>query len=79
MHGSATSVDVERVFSQGRILISHVRNRLSSQTIRALLCLGKWSKLGFIKTTDILAVTKLAEVDEDVELPDGWDKVIMDL
>ena len=39
----ATSVDVERVFSKGRILLSHVRNRLSVQSTWALMCLGAWS------------------------------------
>jgi len=28
----ATSVDVERIFSHGRLLLSHVRNRLTAQT-----------------------------------------------
>ena len=67
---------MERVFSKGRILLSHVRNRLSGQTTRALLCIGKWSHLGFIKSTDVLAVTKLAEIDEDIVMPDGWDKIV---
>jgi len=43
MHIVATSVDVERTFSQGRLVLSHVRNRLSVQSTRALLCLGVWS------------------------------------
>ena len=30
---TATSTDVERVFSQGRLLLSHIRNRLLSQSI----------------------------------------------
>ncbi|KAJ7933627.1 hypothetical protein B0H13DRAFT_1592206, partial [Mycena leptocephala] len=36
----ATSVDVERVFSRGRLLLSHVWNRLSAQSTRALMCLA---------------------------------------
>lgn len=43
---SATSVDVERIFSRGRILLSHLRNRLSPQTTRSLMCLQAWSLLG---------------------------------
>jgi len=35
----ATSVDVERLFSHGQVLLSHNHNRLSAQTTRALLCL----------------------------------------
>jgi hypothetical protein len=34
--------------------------------------------MNLIKASDILAVTKLAEVEEDTELPDGWDKIFLD-
>jgi hypothetical protein len=44
----ATSTEVERVFSRGRLLLPYVRNRLSAQSTRALLCLGYWSKAGFV-------------------------------
>ena len=33
--------------------------------------------MGCIKSSDVLAVTKLAET-EDVEMEDGWDKIILD-
>jgi hypothetical protein len=72
----ATSVDVERVFSQGRLLLSHVRSRLSVQSTRALMCLGIWSQMGFVKDSDITAVAVLPEVDgeeEDLEL--DWDAI----
>jgi hypothetical protein len=36
----ATSVDVEQVFSKGRLVLPHVQNRLSVQSTCALLCLG---------------------------------------
>ena len=67
-----TSVAVERLFSKGRILISHLRNGLSAASIHALLCLNNWSVLGFIKDEDILSVTRedpssdALEDDEDV-------------
>ena len=35
----ATSVDVERVFSRGRLILSHVRSQLTAQSTRSLLCL----------------------------------------
>jgi hypothetical protein len=74
---TATSTDVERVFSQGRLLLSHVRNRLSSQSIRALMCLGNWSLLGLVKDKDITAVTALAEIEGDKEeLEEGWDSIM---
>jgi len=72
----ATSTDVEHVFSQGQLLLSHVRNRLSAQSTRALMCLGNWSLLGFVKDADIYAVTALAEVEGDEEeLLEGWDAI----
>ena len=71
---TATSVDVERTFSQGRLLLSHVRGRLSVQSTRALLCLGGWSKMGLVKDDDVKAVARLPEVDgEEEELALDWD------
>ena len=73
---TATSTDVERVFSQGRLLLSHIRNRLLSQSIQALMCLGSWSQLGLVKDADIYAVTALAEVEgEEEDLADSWDVI----
>lgn len=73
---TATSTDVERVFSRGRLLLSHVQNRLSSQSIRALMCLGNWSQLGLVKDKDVHAITMLAEIEEDEEeLEEGWDAI----
>jgi len=60
----ASSVAVERVFSKGRLLISHVRNRLSAQSTRALLCLGYWSKMGFVKPDDMKA---LPDEEDDLD------------
>ena len=73
---SATSVDVERTFSQGRLLLSHIRNRLSVQSTRALLCLGVWSLLGYVKDKDLKAATVLPEAESDEEdLADDWDAI----
>lgn len=73
----ATSVDVERIFSRGRLILSHVRSRLSAQSTRALLCLGSWSSLGLVKDTDVLAVAVLDDVEgnDEYELKDGWDDI----
>jgi len=74
----ATSVDVERTFSQGRLLISHIRNQPSVQSTRALLCLGVWSLMGHVKDKDWKAVTVLPEVGSDEELSDledDWDAI----
>jgi hypothetical protein len=73
---SATSVDVERTFSQGRLLLSHIRNRLSVQSTRALLCLGVWSLMGYVKDKDLKAATVLPEVGSDEEdLAHDWDSI----
>ncbi len=75
-------MDVECVFSRGRLLLPHVRNRLSTQTTCALMCLGDWSVLGFVEDKDVLAVARLPEVPEeegnedgDVFMPNGWDAI----
>jgi hypothetical protein len=76
----ATSVDIERlVFSRGRLLLSHVRSRLSVQPTRALLCLGSWSKLNLIKPDDVNNVTMLPDVEgEEQEMAHGWDSIDID-
>ena len=72
----ATSIDVERTFSQGWLLLSHVWSRLSVQLTCALLCLGVWSSMGYVKDSDVKAVAVLSEVDgEEDELAEDWDKL----
>jgi hAT family C-terminal dimerisation region len=72
----ATSVDVERVFSQGRLLLSHVHSRLSVQSTRALWCLGSWSVLGLVRDRDVKACLGLDEVSEEEEnLGEDWDAI----
>ena len=75
----ATSVDVERVFSKGRLVLSHVHNCLSAQTTRALLCLGAWSLLGYVSSNDVLSVTSLPDLEEGEEeetLAENWDMIV---
>lgn len=67
------------MFSKGRILLSHVRNRLSVQSTRALLCLGAWSLMGYVKDSDVKAVTVLPDLKEgekEEPLGDDWDLII---
>lgn len=75
----ATSVEVERVFSQGRLLLSHIRSRLSVQSTRALMCLGVWSKLGFVTDSDLKAVVvalpELHGDDDEYKLDIDWDRI----
>jgi hypothetical protein len=75
LHFLATTVDVERVFSQGRLVLSHVRSRLSVQSMRALLCLGVWSCLRLVKDSDIKAALGDEVVGEEDELPTDWDTI----
>ncbi|EIW52834.1 HAT dimerization, partial [Trametes versicolor FP-101664 SS1] len=44
----ATSVEVERIFSRGRLLLSHVRNRMTAESTRASICLGVWAQHGLV-------------------------------
>jgi hypothetical protein len=71
----ATSVDVERVFSHGHILLSHICNCLAAQMTCALMCVGTWSQLGFLKDSDVLTVSLLLEDEEEEELEEGWDAI----
>lgn len=72
----ATSTDVERVFSKGRLVLSHIRNRLSVASTRALMCLGAWSKLGLVRDADIMAAAALPDLEgREEELQLGWDTI----
>ena len=75
----ATSVDVERTFSRGRLILPYVRNRLSAQSTRAQLCVGNWSLHGYIHDSDVLAASVLPDVqgDVEVEFPEGWDTIVL--
>ena len=75
----ASSVAVERVFSKGRLIISHIRNRLSAQSTRALMCLGYWSKLGFVTLEDLKAGASLPDVKEGeawLEDSEEWNIIV---
>ncbi|KAF8868370.1 hypothetical protein BD779DRAFT_1027615 [Infundibulicybe gibba] len=63
----------------GELVLSHVRNRLSVQSTRAVLCLNAWSRLGLVKDCDIKAATALAELKgEEEDLQPGWDHIKLD-
>jgi hypothetical protein len=49
---------------------------MSSETTRALLCLGDWSKRGFVKDADLKAAALLPDISgEEPPLASGWDKI----
>lgn len=72
---TATTVDVERVFSRGRLVLPHVRSRLAVQSTRASLCVGLWSSQGLVRDCDIKASLGADNVEEDGELPKDWDNI----
>jgi hypothetical protein len=75
MKSLASSVAVERVFSKGWLLMSHIHNCLLAQSTHTLLCLGAWSKVGFVKSMDLSAVvtTLLDAKDNESWSDDDWE------
>ena len=74
---SAMSVDIECFFSRGRLLLSHVWNRLSIQSTCASLCLGAWSRIGLVKDDDVMEAARLPEVKgTEAELDEYWDNIL---
>ncbi|KAH9953660.1 hypothetical protein BC827DRAFT_1145738, partial [Russula dissimulans] len=67
----ASSVDVERTFSYARILLSHIRNRLSAGSTRYILYLGAWYKSGLVMASDIVAASKPPGLEKDAQSESG--------
>ena len=58
-------------------MLSHVHNQLTVESTCMLLCLGAWSKAGFINKEDIHAIAILPDVkDGKEELEDKFNTVI---
>ena len=76
----ATSIDVERVFSRGWLLLSHTWSQLSTQTTWAVLCVGQWTALKLVKTADVKAVSEMKDEEgiEEKEMEEGWDLIMPD-
>ncbi len=82
---TATSVNMERVFSCTHRLIMWERNQLSAQSIRALMCLGAWSILGYVSNDVLLDITKdgavrVAKEDmdkEDIDFEPGFNTIVL--
>ena len=60
----ATSINVKCVFSKGWILLSHVCNQLSVQLTCAMMCLGAWGLMGYVRDCDTKAVTILPDLKD---------------
>lgn len=42
IHFTASSVDAERAFSGGRLMINHLQHQMSSRTFQAQMAVGSW-------------------------------------
>src|SRR5712672_2897994 len=74
---TATSVDVEHIFSKGRLLLSHVRNGLSAQSTQVLMCLGAWSRAGLVKDSNVMEAVRLPDVSgSEAELNSEQDDIL---
>jgi hypothetical protein len=67
---------MERVFSQGRLVLLYVCNRLTSESTCALVCLRDWSAHGLVKDCDIKTAAILPDVlgEQEPEFQWGWEK-----
>ena len=70
-----TTVDVEQVFSQGWLVLSHIHSHLSIQSTHALLCLRAWCQLRLVNGHDLNLVLGEEVIGEEEELPSGWDTI----
>ena len=61
---------MERVFSRGRLLLSHVRSRMNAKTTHAVLCVGAWSAAGFVKAEDTRVVSQMPDVEGEGDAED---------
>ena len=59
---TGSSVGIERIFSQGCLLLPHMCNHLSSESMHALLCLGDWSTRGLVKDCNIKTAAVLPDI-----------------
>lgn len=52
---------------------------MSTQSTRALLCIGNWSLRGYILDSDVEVAARLPDVLEgdEEELEEGWDRIIL--
>ena len=50
---AATTVDVERLFSRGRLILNHTRNRSTASRVCSLICLGNWFKHNLVADEDV--------------------------
>ena len=72
------TVDIKWIFNCDYLLLFYICNWLSAETMQAILCIGKWSCIEFIKDKDMLKVTSKAYNENDPSLdavPKGWNSI----
>jgi len=58
------------------LLISHIHNQLSAQSTQALLCLGAWSKAGYVENGDLSVAASFPDAKEgETWSDDDWEVV----
>lgn len=62
---------MERVFSGGRLLLTHTRSALSSESTRAVLCLHQWSEIDLVRDDDLEVAARLEELDGEDSVPES--------
>jgi len=73
---TGSSIGVECIFSQGRLVLPYVCNCLISESMCALVYLRDWSTHGRVKDCNIKSVAVLPDILEAQEpaFQQGWDK-----
>ena len=58
---------MERIFSKGRLILPYTRNKLSAESVRALLCVGDWSRADLIGLDILRDVAAMDDLPGDEE------------
>ncbi|KAI9511659.1 hypothetical protein F5148DRAFT_958704, partial [Russula earlei] len=61
----ASSVAIKCVFSKGQLIMSHIHNQLSADTTQALLCLGAWTKAGYVEDANLKYAASQPDTKDD--------------
>lgn len=76
-------MDVERIFSRARHIATWERNRLSPQSMRALMCLGCWFNAGLVNDEVVAKIVSkdYGEIEDlnvvDIEFPIDYCKIVI--
>ena len=68
------SVDVEQVFSRGRMLLSYEGNCLSAESTRVILCLREWVRLDLLTADELEEITMEMVKPDELDERDGYNK-----